>query len=205
MVRWALVQSRGNASTRKMDFVRFQTKKKLLSLRPWWLDLKAKWYERIPTRTCSTNWQDPESCGAMLEWLGLANPKWIVSWLGPHAHPAHQWCSPDIEPGSYQKCISPNWHTICVVVGFGVPVEYGEVLFPTLVKYQDVFQIHYHEWVGEGPQYISQQPHEGCEGIREPKRHGNPFKNSLLRFEGSLPVMQPTQKIEEEIDKWLQN
>ena len=100
---WELVQSRGDASNWQTPYAGFQTKKLFLSLHPWWLSLTTKWYERTPTRTYSRNWQDPESCRALLEWLGLANPEWLVSWLGRHAHPSHQSC---------QKCISLA-HNLC--------------------------------------------------------------------------------------------
>lgn len=72
MVKWALVRRRGDVSTLWQPSVAIQTKIILLSLLPWWLDSRAKWYERTPTRTCGRTWQDPESYGAMSEWLGLA-------------------------------------------------------------------------------------------------------------------------------------
>jgi len=127
---WSLVQSRGDASTWKIPSIGTHTKRTFLSLLPWWLDSRAKWYERTPTWTYSRSWKDLESCGALLEWLGLANLEWLVSSMGPHAHPSHQWCTPDIEPGSYQKCISPNSHTTCVTIGFGGPIEYGGGALP---------------------------------------------------------------------------
>ena len=42
------------------------------------------------TRTYGICRQDPESCGALLECLGLANPERIGSWLYPHAPTIHQ-------------------------------------------------------------------------------------------------------------------
>jgi len=83
---WELVQSRGDVSTLRMPSIEIQTKIIFLSLLPWWLDSRAKWYERTPTCICGRNWQDPESCEALLEWLGLANPEWLGSSL-IHMHP----------------------------------------------------------------------------------------------------------------------
>lgn len=84
----------------------FRPKYFLISLLPWWLDSKGKLYERTQAWTYGRSWKDLEIYGSLLEWLGLANTKWLVSLLGPHAHPTRKWCTPNIEPRSYEKCIS---------------------------------------------------------------------------------------------------
>jgi len=127
---WSLVQNKGDSSTQRTLVVGFPTKKTLLPLHPWWLDLKTKWYERTPAWPYSRNWQEPKSCGALLEWLELANTEWLVSWMGPHVHPSHQRCTPDIEPRLGQRYLSPSYHTTCVGTGFEGPVEYGGGALP---------------------------------------------------------------------------
>ena len=62
-----------------------------------------------------------------------------------------------------------------------------DVLFPSLVEDQDVIQVHYYKRVGEWPQGVVHQPHEGCGSIFQPERDDEPFKTALLGFEGSLP------------------
>ena len=84
-----------------------------LLLLPWWLDLKAKWYEWTWKQTYNRNWQDPKSCEALLEWLGMANHKWILSWLGPHAHLSHQWCTQKLNLGHAKLHSSKLEHNLC--------------------------------------------------------------------------------------------
>ena len=62
-----------------------------------------------------------------------------------------------------------------------------EVLLPTLVEDHNVIQVHSWKWVGERPQYVIPQPHEGCRSIFQPERHYQPFEKAFLGFEGSLP------------------
>jgi len=47
--------------------------------------------------------------------------------------------------GHTKKCIYPDWHTICVIAGFGGPINMVEVFFPTLFEDQYVVEIYYHE------------------------------------------------------------
>ena len=56
------------------------------------------------TRTYGICRQDPESCGALLECLGLANPERIGSWLYPHAPTIHQQYIPDTQPRVVWSC-----------------------------------------------------------------------------------------------------
>jgi hypothetical protein len=64
-----------------------------------------------------------------------------------------------------------------------------QVFFPTLVEDEDVIQIYNHKGIGEGPQDVIHQPHEGGWGIRQAKGHDQPLEKTFFRLESSLPYI----------------
>jgi hypothetical protein len=64
-----------------------------------------------------------------------------------------------------------------------------QVLCPTLTKNEDDIQIYNHKGIGEGPQDVIHQPHEGGWGIRQAKGHHQPLENTFFRLESSIPYI----------------
>jgi hypothetical protein len=62
-----------------------------------------------------------------------------------------------------------------------------QVFFPSLVEEENVIQIYNHKEIGEEPQDVIHQPHEGGWGICQAKRHDQSLENSFFRHESGLP------------------
>ena len=57
-----------------------------------------------------------------------------------------------------------------------------------------MIEVHYHERVGEGPQYGFHQPHEGYGGIFQCERHDESLEKVLHEFKGILPHIEGFNK-----------
>ena len=100
-------------------------------------------------RTCGSNYQDPKSSEALLEWLGPANPELLGSWLDTHAPQDNV---PQIMNLGHAKSVLLQIGTQLVLLQcLEDMLDVVEVLFPSLAEDQDVIQVHYYKQVGEWP------------------------------------------------------
>lgn len=129
MEMWGLVQSRGNASTWKTHFIGIQKNKFSFGLPlVTWLKGQVLWEN--PNTNLRWKLARPRKIQSFIRVVGADQSQITCILARSTCTPCSKWCSPNIESGSYKKCISPNWHTICTIIGFGGLVGYGVYALP---------------------------------------------------------------------------